>query len=66
MRVDDIAFGDVEYLIRWYIQECESRQVEVRFEELVSYVRGVQTADEHGLPSIRARRVRADARSLSG
>ena len=48
MRVDDIAFGDVEYLIGWYVQKCELRQVEVRFEELISYVRGVLPADEHG------------------
>ncbi len=48
MRVDDIAFGDVEYLIGWHVQECEARQVEVCFEELVSYPAGVQTADEHG------------------
>ena len=48
MRVDDIAFGDVEYLIRWHVQECESRQIEVCFEELISYPAGLQTADEYG------------------
>ena len=48
MRVDDIAFGDVEYLVGWYVQECELRQVEVRFEELISYPAGVLPADEHG------------------
>lgn len=48
MWVDDIAFGDVEYLIRWYVQKCELRQVEVCVEELIFYLAGVLPADEHG------------------
>ena len=44
MRVDDIAFGDVEYLIRWHVQKCEPRQFEVCFEELISYPAGVLPA----------------------
>ena len=48
MRVDDFAFGDVEYLVGWYVQKCEARQVEMRFEKLIFYPAGVQTADEHG------------------
>lgn len=48
MRVDDFAFGDVEYLIGWHVQECELCQIEVRFEELISYPAGVLPADEHG------------------
>ncbi len=48
MRVDDFAFGDVEYLIGWHVQECELRQIEVRFEELIFYPAGVLPADEYG------------------
>ena len=47
MWVDDIAFGDVEYLVGWYVQKCELRQVEVRFEKLIFYPAGVLPADEH-------------------
>lgn len=48
MRMDDFAFGDIEYLICWHIQECELRQVEMCVEELISYPAGVLPADEHG------------------
>lgn len=48
MRVDDFAFGDVEYLVGWYVQKCELRQVEVCVEELVFYPAGVLPADEYG------------------
>ena len=48
MGMDDIAFGDVEYLVGWHVQECELRQVEVQFEKLIFYSAGVLPADEHG------------------
>ena len=48
MGMDDIAFGDIEYLVGWHVQKCESRQVEVRFEKLIFYSAGVLPADEHG------------------